>query len=430
MRNIEPRWIGDLEKTAFIFYQGRNFSQLHACKYVGNHPIGTSTGEIATLISTQGIAAIPREKLWVYPEIQEIDRHARLGLLTRLKHWFIGIEVLGPKANATLDYIPLYPQDESGSLHHHSVFNSLRSLGQTTDIVDHGKKFSSLVQHHKEINNIILYGVSRGAATTFSALADNQYPNVKLCIIEGPPASISALFKSYFSSFLGKLLYNNFVSSLFLGKQHQTGKENQAMARIATFPNDVPLVIISSQKDKVVPHKNSIKLALGVAAKRILAQENGEEIAPVYFLQLDSAGHNQYSLSNGSNDALRYRNFIHAVYKKHHLPHIEEYAIQGNSEIKTAKLTSKYFKHQIAFQAQFKSQKTARKAIHEEALNNMAQILNPLAAEEKKRIISICSKMPLYYKQDKGFTLFGKTNSPKQLEALLEQPSKLNSPSS
>lgn len=419
----EPSWIGNLENTAFIFYQGRDASQLQACKYVGDHPIGASTGELATLTKNKGIAAIPREKLWVYPEIEEIDRHVKFGLLSRLKHWFTGLCVVRPTPNEQLDYTPLYPQDESGSLHHYSILNSKRSLGQVTDIQEHGKKYSRLLQYHENINNIILYGVSRGATTTFSALADNQYKNVKLCVIEAPPASIKALFKFYFSRFLGKILYNNWVTSLFIGKQHKIGKEHQAMAHVATFPNDVPLVIISSQKDKTVPHKNSIKLALAVAEKRIAAKEKGDEAAPVYFLQLDKSNHNNYGITSTSEDSVRYQNFIHAVYKIHGLPHIDEYAIQGEKELRSAELTNGILKNQVQFQAKFKKEKTARKTIRTEALNDIYSELTTLEPEEKKRTISICSAMPLYSKHRNSFALFGKTDTHKKLEALLEEPS-------
>lgn len=399
-------WVGNLDKTAFIFYQGRDSSQLHASKYIGNKFLGATTGEIAFLNKTRGIETIPREKLWLYPEIEEINRHTKYGLLRRLMHWFTGLNVIRPSAHQRLDYTPFYPQNESGSLHHFSVLNTKRSLGQATDIQAHARRYSSLVQHHSDIENVILYGVSRGAATSFSALAENQYKKVKLCIIEAPPASISALFKFYFSRFLGKFLYNTSLIPLILGRQHKTGKEHQAKAQIARFPNDVPLVVLSSRKDKTVPLKSSIKLALGVAAKRIAAQQDGEEVAPVYFLQLDNSTHNDYCILGTSEDPNRYQNFIHAVYKKHGLPHIEEYALLGEKEFKTAELTKGILKNQVTLQAKFKSEKTGRNAIRTDALESINRDLTLLAPEDRKRAINICSAMSLYYKNRNVHSLF------------------------
>jgi len=421
-----PIWTGNLDTTAFIYYQGRGQSQVEAFRYVGNHRIGTSTGEILDSKKNR-ILTIPRERLWVYPEIEEINRHEKYGWWGRLKNWFNGVVVTRPQPDDLLDYEPLYPQDESGSVDRFSISNSKRSLGQSTDIKDHAKKYISLKQHRQEIDNIILYGVSRGGATTFSALAENKYQNIKLCVLEGPPGSISAVLKSYFSRFLGKILYNKVITSLFVGKYHKTEKAQQAMGHVTDFPNDVPLVVISSQKDKMVPHKSSFKLALSVAAKRIAAERCGEQVAPVYFLQLDAPGHTSYALLDASQDAVRYQNFMHAVYKKHGLPYVSEYAALGDQELTTAELTRGALKNQVELQAEFKSNKPARKTIRTKALDNIRSELRTLNPAEHERAIKLCSAMPLYSKHRNRFTLFGKTDTQSKLEALLENPSTLSS---
>lgn len=418
---IKPVWTGNTDNTAFIFYQGRDSSQVHAAKYLGNNKMGTTTGEVADFRG-KGILTIPPEKLWVYPEIREIDRHVKFGLLSRFKHWVQGMQVVRPEENGEqLDYTPLYPQNQSGSVHRYSVSNSRRSLGQKTDIKSHKKRYDSLSQHHPEINNVVVYGVSRGAATTFASVAENNYKNVKLCVLEAPPASIRDLFKVYFSKLLGKILYNESIAALFLGKHHKTGKQHQALGHVANFPNDIPLVIISSQKDTTVHHKNSLKLALAVAAKRIDAQSRGEAIAPVYFLQLDKSDHNDYCINGSSEDPERYQNFMHAIYKKQGLPYVEEYAIQGEQTLKTAVLTDGLLKEQIKFQSEFKNDKPARKTIRNQALESIRTEINTLDTADKARVVNICAAMPLYCKHRNRHTLFGKTDTLKKLETLIEE---------
>lgn len=59
----------------------------------------------------------------------------------------------------------------------------------------------------------------------------------------------------------------------------------------------------------------------------------------------------------------RYQNFVHAVYKKYDLPHIEEYAKAGETEMEIAELTRGMLTSQVALQHAFKENKKERGAI-------------------------------------------------------------------
>ena len=225
MQKKKPIWSGDnFDTTAYLYYQGKDSSQLQTTRYIGKAKMIASTGEIAHL-TIPNITTMPRERLWVYPEIKEINRHGTRSIISRIIQWLAGLFVVSPTADTkSQGYTPLYPTDETGSVYKYAMNHEKRSLGQDNDIKYHKRRVDSLQHHHPKINNVIMYGVSRGAATTFSALSQHQYQNVKLCIFEGIPATISAQFKFYFSNFLGKLLYNNFFVRHFIGTKHSTAK--------------------------------------------------------------------------------------------------------------------------------------------------------------------------------------------------------------
>ena len=211
------------------------------------------------------------------------------------------------------------------------------------------------------------------------------------------------------------------------GGKHQSGRTHQAMGYVNEFPDNVPLVVVSSQKDKVVHHTNSIKLALGVAAKRIAAASADEEVTPVYFLQLDKSGHNDY-ITAGTTDPIRYQNAIHAIYRKHQLACVANYATDGQRELVVADLANGPLRPIIKLQSQFKANsgnRLQRQKIRIEALEVIRTILVEIEDKsDKERAVSICRAMPLFYKNQPAETLFGKKNALKELTVSLDTPNK------
>jgi|GEM_PF-1940464 len=400
-------WTGNIKDTAYLFYQGKGSTQIHAAKYTGKQPIITTTGEEVVYYKSD-VYAFPPQQAWLYPEIPEVNRNP---LFTTSSSFHKVKEIFITPKSDYQSYKPFYPTNEDGSIDRYTIDSSKSSLGQSTDIAAHKKKYDEMTKCIN-VKKKVLFGVSRGAKTTFSALALNEYKDINLCVLEGVPGTIRGLFKSYFSAWIGKLLYNKVIAYLFLGRQHKTDKAMQARAHVDKFPNNVPLVITSSRKDGVVPHKISMRLALRVAAKRIKAMEQGEDVAPVYFLQLDHSGHNQYTKEI---DGKRYQNFLHAVYKKHNLPYINEFATQGECEFATAELTKGNLQEQVKQQVRFWDQRENRQAIRTEALQTISNryATGDLTAREVK----MCIEMPLFFKH-RNPSFFNTTTAQKKLEML------------
>ena len=406
-----PNWKGTLNNTASLYYQGMSASQAQVTRYLDNPNMQLTTGEVGSL-ETAGITTIPRSQLWVYPEVPEANRHTEWGWMGKFEHWIRNIQIK-PNQHVALDYTPLYPCDESGTLHHYSIDASKCSLGQSTDIAAHEAKYTSLMNLHPEINQVILYGVSRGAATTFSAMAEKHYAHVKLCILEAAPSSISGILKHYFHKPVATTVYQ--LASKFLGAQHSTDKASQARGHVDSFPDNVPVVFVSSLSDGVVPIENSLRLALRLAAKRIQGQEReSQPAAPVYFLKLNDVGHNDYATS-GKAESARYNQFIHAVYKKHELPHDEVLAKQGESELITADLTSRHHRAMLDEQIVFWADRTHRPEIRVNALAKLIEQQHDLPSTKDE--LDVYAQMPLFSKHLEG-RFFSKTEAQSNIESL------------
>jgi hypothetical protein len=174
------------------------------------------------------------------------------------------------------------------------------------------------------------------------------------------------------------LIYNSPFTKLFLGKQHDRNKSAQAQAYADKFPMDVPLVIISSKADSTVPHDNSLKLAQLVAANRLKAKNTGASPAPVYFIQLDKPDHNEYSLiTKFPEEVSRYQNTLHAIYRRHNLPHIQAFAEKGEEHVKDAILTDGFLAGQMSFQSQSKALKSERTVTQAQGLKAFNQWGSP-----------------------------------------------------
>lgn len=410
-----PFWTGDLTDVAYIYYQGILASQVQAGRYIGTNTMVLTTGEVAAF-SQSGVQTIPLDRLWVYPEIQEIQRDTRVGTTGRMEHLSHGISIT--RNTGELPYQPLYPTDEQGTLHHYSINGAESSFGQVTDIRDHKRRYDALMTAQPHIRNVVMHGTSRGGATTFSALAEHQYEHVKLCILEAPPSSVSGILKNYAarlgSSKLGRFLYNP-LAYFMLGKQYVHDKANQPRGHVDRFPVDVPLVIISSVKDGVIPIENSLRLALRVAAHRL--QSSAPNVQPVYFLQLNNEGHNTYTRP-GSSDSERYNNLVHAAYKKHGLPFNEQAALRGEKELEQANLMSGTNRQLVEEQIRFWQDSENRPQIRNQALAKLFELRKEKLIDRTQ--LELYEQMPVF---SKSLGFFQSPSIQEQFDALKAEPS-------
>lgn len=160
----------------------------------------------------------------------------------------------------------------------------------------------------------ILYGVSRGAATTFNALATQQYQNVRLVILEGCYDRLRNVLRRQH-----RILPVTLVEcGLSFATEYRPGAFDPIDA-VGRIPTTVPIGFVMSFADRVTPVRDAMRL---VKALRKAGHES------VHVLTLWRSPHGKYTESNEA-DFLGYMYWLHALYQRYDLPHVPEYALSG-----------------------------------------------------------------------------------------------------
>lgn len=212
---------------------------------------------------------------------------------------------------------------------HYSPF-SATNFAQNRDIQNHKRKYDACASVHPKAPKI-LYGVSRGAATTLRACAlhAQDYSDVRLVILEGCFDTVSHNLKARFPTLCALpglyTLCHDLLSKVTCYKKDG----GSPLDDVHRFPKHLPVVFITSEADKVVPSECTKNLV------QAMVNAGHEE---VYLLTLKESSHSKYMMNNGQ-DAADYQNFIHAIYKKYNLPYIEAYAQQGQALVQAALIT-------------------------------------------------------------------------------------------
>lgn len=191
------------------------------------------------------------------------------------------------------------------------------NLAQDEDL----RLFKNSYEHHvakqKSIGctdqNIVLYGSSRGSATVFNFNALEQPTNVRAVICEGLFDSIEHVYQATNSTKVRIMIKMLPKISAF---KHDGVLPINLVNKV---PHDVPILLITSHSDKIVPYDCTMNIYNGLRSA-------GHP--KVHILVLDKAGHAWYPYCD-KQERSRYQAVVHAFYKEYGLPYIAEYAKQG-----------------------------------------------------------------------------------------------------
>ena len=322
----------DSRDVRTIYYQGVNASQAQVAKYTGSRGFTATTGE--HVVCAQAIDVI--ENPFIGKELDEIQlKDVCTGKYEAVKfflrHPIRVIEQCFNNFGENKMYgITVYPTAQkrrSESLQGHTVSMKKMSLGQGIDIAEHKARYNLCVQQYPDCD-IILFGVSRGAATTFNASVRNCYDmsKVKLIVLEACFDSVaSAAHNSPF------FLHSKRIEKIFLKILSLcTNFDEDGIAPIKLakgFPENVPVLFVTSKNDNVVPYASvqSLVHTLKMRGKN-----------PIYMLVLENSSHPGYMMCS-KKDAENYRDCMHALYKQLSLPYIPAYAQLGEEKDLLAK---------------------------------------------------------------------------------------------
>lgn len=327
----EDIWINPGQKNVrTVFYQGMFSSQTQGAKYTGSRGFTATTGELVT--NPHAIEVI--QHLYVKPEIDEIIPASTQPLKfsdisLHPKVIFYGLcRQLAHRASryAHHSYGTLIKGEPSGNetIAAHAIDLSKINVAQQGDLENHKRRLQSCRNEFPE-DDIIAYGVSRGAATTFQSLAtlhqqhSDDLKAVKLCILEGCFDSVPNIMKKRYPRLFNSPLIENFLMALAAWVTSFKKEGTSPIEMVAAFPQHIPVAFITSAEDKEVPAESTRNLA------QALARAGHQH---VYLLELQNSSHPRYMFDDAADTEL-YKHFIHALYAENNLPHIVKYAQNG-----------------------------------------------------------------------------------------------------
>lgn len=317
------RWHYPENKPIYtVFYQGLCTSQVQAAKYVGPHGFTATTGEHVVAKCNAPLIA----HLAIGPEIDEvilknqptdtpkqsllnpkkIAASIKRGLcygLSKASQWKFGINISDS-------------HEDRPSVKAHDINISNINLGQQQDIMSHEKKVLSCYEHYPE-SDLILWGVSRGAATTFDAIACNNYSNkTRLVVLEGCFDSVDSVITSLWKPLQ---LWAHLLLKATAYDKNGIAPINMVDQFSMQLPEQTPVVFSTSLGDTMVPHTSVQRLAHALAQ----ADKKYGKKRKIFLITLKGAPH--YSYMKIKKDNQFYLRAIHTIYHYLNLPHLPAY---------------------------------------------------------------------------------------------------------
>jgi len=212
-----------------------------------------------------------------------------------------------------------YPDAHEGFLR---INRNETSFAQDNEIARLKLRFEKTMRYAQEKepgdNEIIIFGLSRGASAALNLVALYNLPAVKALVLESPFDSVATIIDNK-----RKQLHLEWLS-------HDTGEyimENifrrydrngvRPIDLVSKIRKDLPILIICSKKDQLVPCHSSVKLYQKL-------KESGHNAVHLFITD-----HGKHSKILEAQDGDTYQAVVHAFYKKYGLPHNTEFALQG-----------------------------------------------------------------------------------------------------
>ncbi len=319
--------------NAYLFAPGLWSSEHQAAKYCSRYT--ASTGQ--TIVGKHGFELINGEytgacnfseiRLTKLAALQEADSSWWPRALCMKGVYSLGKSILTKSNNryqVSIEETPEETPNEGLTLNPYILDLQKLNFGQINDIQIVSQEYDKICTGCPN-QDIILFGVSRGAAATinFMALEYLKKPQkrVKAIVLEG-----------CFDSF-DNLTCLGYPLSFFTGYQYQgISPISPVIVRLFTMISNyyqIPILFTTSLKDQRVPAKNTFNLC--DALKKAGVKD-------IYCLTLKNSTHSAYLKDDLHNDALIYEQVVHAFYREYGLSHDPELAQKGYSEFKNCKI--------------------------------------------------------------------------------------------
>lgn len=305
-----------------LFLHGLHAGPLQAAKYIHKH-IASATGE--TILSRWAINVLSEPLVApVFPEIslrnRKTDSYSKsvvCGITNLLDKKVLGYEVQEKTSSTgfTLAGRGL------------SIFNN--NFGQQADL----DVIKIAYETHKNAypdDKMLVWGCSRGAAAACTFVCTESADvadHVQLVVLEGCFDSSVSVIEKRFKRF-GKSGIKR-IKSFFEKRTQWRQKGISPLAVLDKWPDNVPVLFVTSRKDSVVPMECAVNCAKQL--KKFKPNVN------VYLLVLENSSHAGYAIDNYA-DRVLYENVVNAFYKKYGWKHDAVKAALGSSDLEKIKL--------------------------------------------------------------------------------------------
>lgn len=195
------------------------------------------------------------------------------------------------------------------------------SFGQENEIGRLYTAYNTALSHYKKDScDIILWGLSRGASNVLIFAGLYDLPQVKAIVLESPYYSMSEVIESLMAKKnIGWLdiSYGETIAEFIFKKYSRHGLSPAKC--LENIPKDMPILIICSKEDNLVPASTSINVY-----KKLV--EAGHKHTYLFITD-----HGKHAEILQGPDGEKYQSVVNAFYKKYNLPHCRASAAQGKS---------------------------------------------------------------------------------------------------
>lgn len=323
-------WQG--EPTSYLFAPGVHMSERQIARYLGDEYVA-STGQRVVLNRPETMPFEVIQKPYTAVNFPEVNvngsEHATFSkkmlkkpenLVAHLYHKIITARNQFHDKQAAID---IEEAINAGiDINAPFIKREVVNFGQIDDILTLSAAYDQHVDRHFSFP-VVLYGVSRGAATTVNFLA-TKYPtkeiqNVRAVVLEGCFDDIKTIIKGINQKVGGFKRFKKWIKKAFSLVYPGYDPDGHAPHRSAAdVPMHLPILLITSKKDLLVPAKSTEKLYREL-------KKTGHD---VYLLILDHSGHPRYMLDH-QEDTATYQAVVHAFYQRYGLAHVPHLAALG-----------------------------------------------------------------------------------------------------
>lgn len=176
------------------------------------------------------------------------------------------------------------------------------NIGQEADIEALRKCLQQHIQEHPD-TKIVMYGDSRGAATTFNFIA-LDHPSIACAVLEGIFDDIPHLIKHCLRWKSKHVRVESMMHSLLRTCTNCYAENGPfPIDYVDKIPLNMPLLLVTSLRDEIVPHQSTMRLYCHL-------KERG--CTNVHVLVLQHSSHKGYMIGKDRNT---YESCVHAFYR-------------------------------------------------------------------------------------------------------------------